>query len=60
MFNFKNTSIRFININKDSTLINSNLLQRSKTSVLYDNEVRNEEDRTSKHAHLNSYSSNGT
>ena len=37
----------FINVNKDSRLINSNLLQRSKISVLEDNEVRNEEDSTS-------------
>ena len=42
----------FINIDKDSRLINSNLLQRSKISVLEDNEVRNEKDSTSKHAHV--------
>ena len=42
----------FININKDGRLINSNLLLRSKVSVLQDNEVRNEEDSTSKHSHV--------
>ena len=40
----------FINMNKDSRLINSNLLQRSKISVLEDNKVGNEEESTSKHA----------
>ena len=42
----------FITMNKDSRLINSNLLQRSKVSVLEDNEVRNKEDSTSKHSHV--------
>ena len=37
----------FVNISDHSRLINSNLLQRSKISVLEDNEVRNEEDSTS-------------
>ena len=41
----------FININKHSRLINSNLLQRSKISVVEDNKVRSEEDSTSKQAH---------
>ena len=41
----------FININKHSRLINSNLLQRSKISVVEDNEVRSQEDNTSKRAH---------
>ena len=43
----------FTNINKHSRLINSNLLQRSKISVVEDNEVRSEEDGTSKEAHVN-------
>ena len=42
----------FINISDHSRLINSNLLQRSKTSVVEDNEVRNEEDSISKQAHF--------
>ena len=52
----------FINISDHSILINSNPLQRSKISVAEDNEVRNEEDSTSKQAHviaIYSYSSNG-
>ena len=36
----------FVNISDHSRLINSNLLQRSKISVVDDNEVRNEEDST--------------
>ena len=42
----------FININKHSRLINLNLLQRSKISVVEDNKVRSEEDSTSKQAHV--------
>ena len=42
----------FINISDHSRLINSNLLQRSKISVVEDNEVRNEEDSFSKQAHV--------
>jgi len=42
----------FININKHSRLINSNLLQRSKISVVEDNKFRSEEDSTSKQAHV--------
>ena len=42
----------FINIKKHSRLINSNLLQRSKISVVEDNEVRSQEDNTSKQAHV--------
>ena len=42
----------FINISDHSTLINSNLLQRSKISVVKDNEVWNEADSTSKQAHV--------
>ena len=42
----------FINISDHSRLINSNLLQRSKSSVVEDNEVRNEEDSTSIQAHV--------
>ena len=34
----------FININKHTRLINSNLLQRSKVSVVENNKVRSEED----------------
>ena len=41
-----------INISDHSILINSNLLQRSEISALKDNEVRNEEDSTSKQAHV--------
>ena len=41
-----------ININKHSRLINSNLLQRSKISVVEDNKVRREEESTSKQAHV--------
>ena len=42
----------FINISKHSRLINSNLLQRSKISVVEDNKVRSEEYSTSKQAHV--------
>ena len=42
----------FININKHSGLINSNLCQRSKISVVENNKVRSEEDSTSKQAHV--------
>ena len=42
----------FINISDNSRLINSNLLQRSKISVVEDNEVRSEEESTSKQAHV--------
>ena len=42
----------FINISRHSRLINSNLLQRSKISVVEDNKVRSEEDSTSKQAHV--------
>ena len=42
----------FININKHSRLINSNLLQRWKISVVEDNKVRSEEDSTSKQAQV--------
>ena len=42
----------FININKHSRLINSNLLQRSKISVVGDNKVPSQEDNTSKRAHV--------
>ena len=42
----------FININKHSRLINLNLLQRSKISVVEDNKVRSEEDSTSKQAQV--------
>ena len=41
-----------ININKHSRLINSNLLQRSKISVMEDNKVRSQEDSTSKQTHV--------
>ena len=42
----------FINISDNSRLINSNLLQRSKISVVADNEVRSKEDSISKQAHI--------
>ena len=42
----------FISINKHSRLINLNLLQRSKISVVEGNKVRSEEDSTSKQAHV--------
>ena len=42
----------FINISKYSRLINSSLLPRSKISVVKDNEVRSEENSTSKQAHV--------
>ena len=42
----------FINISDNSRLINSNLLQRSRISVVEDNEVRSEEESTSKQAHV--------
>ena len=42
----------FINISGHSRLINSNLLQRSKISLVEDNEVRSGEDSTLKQAHV--------
>ena len=42
----------FVNISGHSRLINSNLLERSKISLVKDNEVRSEEDSTLKRAHV--------
>ena len=42
----------FVNSSDYSRLINSNLLQRSKISVVEDNEVRSKEDSTSKQAQV--------
>jgi len=42
----------FVNISDHIRLINSNLLQRSKISVVEDNKVRSEADSTSKQAHV--------
>ena len=44
--------LEFVNISDHGRLINSNPLQRSKISVVEDNEVRNEEDSTSKEDHV--------
>ena len=42
----------FIDISDLSRLINSNLLKRCNSSVVENNEIRNEEDSTSKQAHV--------